>query len=264
MRYAMLIDTTLCVGCYECERACAERWGFPEDAETHLLTDTQNTAVLTKGEAYVPRLCMHCADPTCVSVCPVGAFEKTSAGPVIYDADKCIGCRYCMQACPFDVPRYQWNSLNPKVSKCDLCHDRILNGEKPACVEICPTEARLFGPLDEIIREAQRRVKENPDTYYPKIYGLQEVGGTSIIYLAATSFEELGFPVNLPDHPLPDLTWEVMSKIPNYVFWGTTLLGGIWWITNRRKEVAAYEHKLRDMERNNPSRRFDIHDDGHS
>ena len=254
MTYAILIDTTLCIGCYACEAACAERWGFPE-SDVHELSSTKNTTVKTVNDINVPRLCMHCQDPTCVSVCPVGAFTKTAEGPVVYDADKCIGCRYCMQACPFDVPRYQWNSLNPKVSKCDMCRDRILKGGKPACVEVCPVQARIFGPLDEIIGEAKKRVAEHPETYYAKIFGLREAGGTSVIYLAAKPFEQLGLRTGVPDHPLPQLTWAVMQKIPDYVFWGGTLLGGIWWITNRRKEVQAYERKLKEMEESNPSGR---------
>src|SRR5574341_8867 len=124
MQYGILIDTTKCIGCYACEQACAERWGFPTDSEAHELSSTQNTAVKTIDDMYLPRMCMHCQNPTCASVCPVGAFEKTPEGPVVYDADKCIGCRYCMQACPFDVPRYQWSSLNPRVSKCDMCRER--------------------------------------------------------------------------------------------------------------------------------------------
>jgi formate dehydrogenase iron-sulfur subunit len=154
-----------------------------------------------------------------------------------------------MQACPFDVPRYQWNSLNPKVTKCDMCRDRVLQGQKPACVESCPAEARVFGPLDEIIKEAKKRVAEQPEVYHGNIYGVKEAGGTSVIYLAAKPFGELGLRMNLPEHPLPDLTWAVMQRIPNYVFWGGTLLGGIWWITNRRKEVQALEHKLRAMQK---------------
>jgi len=250
MQYGILIDTTKCVGCYACEQACSERWGFPTDNEIHELSSIKNTAMKTVNETYVPRMCMHCQDPTCASVCPVGAFQKTAEGPVVYDADKCIGCRYCMQACPFDVPRYQWHSLNPKVTKCDMCRDRILQGQKPACVESCPAEARVFGPLDEIIKEAKKRVAEQPGVYHGKIYGVKEAGGTSVIYLAAKPFGELGLRMNLPEHPLPDLTWAVMQKIPNYVFWGGTLLGGIWWITNRRKEVQALERKLRSMQEN--------------
>jgi formate dehydrogenase iron-sulfur subunit len=262
MEYGILIDTTLCVGCYECEKACAERWGFALDTEAHKLSSTSNTAIHTVNDVYVPHMCMHCDDPTCASVCPVGAFTKTREGAVVYDASKCMGCRYCMQACPFDVPRYQWDSLDPKITKCDMCHDRIVNGEKPACVEICPAEARMFGPLEDMIELAKKRMAENPNGYYNKIYGLKEAGGTSVIYLAAKPFEELALRTNLPDHPLPDLTWAVMSKIPNYVFWGATLLGGVWWITNRRKEVAAYELKLREMEEQNLSKRHALDDDG--
>lgn len=249
MQYGILIDTTKCVGCYACEQACAERWGFPAENEVHELSSIRNTAIKTVSETYVPRMCMHCQEPTCASVCPVGAFRKTAEGPVVYDADKCIGCRYCMQACPFDVPRYQWNSLNPKVTKCDMCRDRVLQGQKPACVESCPAEARVFGPLDEIIREAKKRVAEQPEVYHGKIYGVKEAGGTSVIYISAKPFAELGLRVNLPEQPLPDLTWAVMQKIPNYVFWGGTLLGGIWWITNRRKEVQALERKLNAMQK---------------
>ncbi len=253
MRYGILIDTTLCIGCYACEAACGERWGFPE-SDVHELSSLKNTTVKTMNDINVPRMCMHCQDPTCVSVCLVGAFTKTMEGPVVYDADKCIGCRYCMQACPFDVPRYQWNSLNPKVTKCDMCHDRILRGEKPACVQACPVEARIFGPLEDIIQGAKKRVADNPDKYYSKIYGISEAGGTSVIYLAAKPFDQLGLRTRVPEHSLPDLTWAVMQKIPDYVFWGSTLLGGIWWITNRRKEVQAFEQKLKQMEERNPSR----------
>jgi formate dehydrogenase iron-sulfur subunit len=245
--YGMLIDTTLCIGCYACEAADAERWGNPV-SEKHVLSSVQNTAVLQVDESYLPRMCMHCAEPTCASVCPVGAFKKTKTGAVVYDADKCMGCRYCMQACPFDVPKYQWNKLNPKVTKCDLCHERIEKGEKPACAEACPTGARTFGIVDELIREAQKRMYADSGKYYPSIYGVREAGGTSILYISDKSFEKLGLKTNLPNHPLQNLTWEILSKIPNYVFWGSTLLSGVWWITNRRKEVQAFELKLKEME----------------
>ncbi|MBS4028680.1 MAG: 4Fe-4S dicluster domain-containing protein [Ignavibacteriales bacterium] len=242
--YGILIDTTLCVGCYECENSCASRWGFPQN-DAHKLSSEKNTAVQNFGEIFVPRLCMHCQDPTCVSVCPVGAFTKTELGPVVYDAEKCIGCRYCMQACPFDVPRYQWNSVNPKVTKCDMCYERITRGEKPACVEACLPEARIFGKLEDLLTEAKKRISENPETYHSTIYGMNEVGGASILYLASKPFEQLEMRTNLPQYPLPDLTWAVLSKIPNYIFWGGTLLGGIWWLTNRRREVEAMERTLK-------------------
>jgi formate dehydrogenase iron-sulfur subunit len=245
----MLIDTTLCAGCYACEEADALRWGRPV-TQDHKLSSQLNTAVIQMDDAYVPRMCMHCADPTCASVCPVGAFEKTPEGAVAYDADKCMGCRYCMQACPFDVPKYEWDSITPKVTKCDMCHERAAKGGVPACVEACPTGARMYGNVTELVEEAKKRFAAEPSKYHPAIYGVKEAGGTSILYISDRPFEKLGLKVNLPDHPLPNLTWAILSKIPNYVFWGGTLLGGVWWITNRRKEVMAYEQKLKDMNKN--------------
>jgi formate dehydrogenase iron-sulfur subunit len=136
-----------------------------------------------------------------------------------------------------------------------MCHDRIGKGEQPACVESCPAGARFFGTLEEVTAEAKRRLRESPDTYHQNIYGLNEAGGTSVLYLAGRSFDQLGLRTNLPHQPLPGYTWAVMSKIPNYVFWAGTFLGGIYWITNRRKEVQDFERHLREMERKNPSRR---------
>ncbi|MBI5464198.1 MAG: 4Fe-4S dicluster domain-containing protein [Ignavibacteriales bacterium] len=251
-RYGMLIDTTTCVGCYECENACAIKWGNPT-SDVPKLSASRNTAVATVNDVNVPHLCMHCADPTCASVCPVGAFSKTPEGPVVYNADKCIGCRYCMQACPFDIPKYEWSSTNPKVAKCNLCSERITRGQKPACVEVCPAEARIFGTIDDLILLAQKKIQDNPVQYINHIYGVKEAGGTSVLFLSGRSFEEIGLKAGLPDHPLPTLTWQVLSHIPNYVFWGSTMLAGIWWITNRRKEVAAYERALRKLDRRSPN-----------
>jgi formate dehydrogenase iron-sulfur subunit len=243
-RSGMLIDTTLCVGCYECETACAQRWGNPDPDDVHELSDQQNTAVKLISDVNVPILCMHCEHPTCASVCPVGALEKKESGAVVYDVTKCIGCRYCLQACPFQIPRYQWKSLNPKVSKCDLCYQRTTEGKLPACVEACPTGSRSYGDRGQLVAEARRRIREKPSEYIHAIYGEKEVGGTSTLYLAAKPFHQIGLKAGMPERPLPELTWNVMSKIPNYVFWSGTLLAGIAWMTNRRKEVAEYEQRL--------------------
>ncbi|GJQ21191.1 MAG: formate dehydrogenase [Bacteroidia bacterium] len=256
-QYGILIDITRCVGCLACEEACAEKWGMSEAGSTEV-SAFRNTEVREVDGVYVPKQCMHCADPTCVSVCPVGAFTKTPEGPVIYEPDKCMGCRYCLQACPFDVPKYEWDSLNPAVRKCNMCHERILQGKQPACVETCPAEARTFGILDNLVEEARKRIAESPETYENRIYGVREAGGTSVLFLAPKPFDQLGLKTNLPEHPLPTLTWEVLSKIPNYVFWSSTLLAGIWWITNRRNEVQAYEAALKKLEergngRNHPT-----------
>jgi len=244
MGKAILYDSTLCIGCRLCEGACAERWGLPYDdkiAAEEKLSAHKLTAVQTHGERFSRRLCMHCEDPTCASVCPVGAFRKTALGPVVYDEARCIGCRYCMLACPFQVPAYTWNSRLPVVKKCDLCYERQQAGLTTACAEACPTGATISGERDALIAEARRRIAENPGQYYDRIYGIEEVGGTSVLFLSAVPFEELGFRAGLPREPLPLLTWRALSHVPDIVVVGTVLLGGVWWITHRREEVAAAE-----------------------
>lgn len=246
-RRAMLVDLTQCVGCGMCQAACKEENGLSPDPEA-TLSPTAYTAVEERGETYVRRMCQHCLDPTCVSVCPVGAFSKTPAGPVLYDESKCLGCRYCIQACPFDVPRYEWGSTYPRVQKCRFCAPRLARGEQPACAEICPTGATKFGDREELIREARERMQAEPGKYVDHIYGLDEVGGTSILYLSSVPFEQLGFRVQLPHEPLPEYTERVLSKLPAVVAVGGVMLYGIWWITNRRGEVQRLERRLAEME----------------
>jgi len=242
---ALLIDLTLCVGCNACQLACKEANGLSEEEET-TLSHSAYTALEEHGEVYVRRMCQHCQDPTCVSVCPVGAFEKTPEGPVLYDESKCIGCRYCMQACPFQVPRYEWGSTYPRVRKCIFCAGRLSEGLQPACAESCPTGATIFGEREELVRIAHQRMAENPDTYVPRIYGLEEVGGTSVLYLSSVPFEDLGFKTNLQKSAMPVLTWNVLSKIPSVVAVGGAFLYGIYWITNRRDYVRAVEEQERE------------------
>ncbi|MEX0737695.1 MAG: 4Fe-4S dicluster domain-containing protein [Bacteroidota bacterium] len=244
---AMLIDITLCVGCNACQVACKEENGLA-DTEEHILSPTAYTVLNEYDGTYVRRMCQHCDDPTCVSVCPVGAFTKTEAGPVLYDADKCIGCRYCMQACPFQVPRYEWADNYPRVQKCKFCAGRLEKGLQPACAEACPTGATKYGDRDDLIREAHERIKAEPEKYVNKVYGVEEVGGTSILYISSVPFEELGFKTNLSKIPLPTLTWNALSKIPTVVAVGGVFLYGVWWITNRRTEVQQFEAKLKEMD----------------
>lgn len=242
MSKAILVDTTRCIGCGACVAACKEANGLPQNEEKELTAKTFNV-VETRGTVYVRKFCMHCQDPTCVSVCPVGAFRKTAAGPVVYDADRCIGCRYCMMACPFGVPRYEWDAVLPKVQKCTMCAPRQAQGQQPACTESCPVEGAIFGERDELLREARRRIGENPSSYIDRIYGEREAGGTSVLYLSAVPFETLGFPAHVPHDPLPMYTYRVLAKIPSVVTLGGVFLGGLWWITNRRAEVARAERE---------------------
>jgi len=270
MSKSILVDTTKCIGCGACATACKVVNDLPLDdpaaakdrpsggvgedalvtfAQSHGTVDGKLSAetlnvVQTHGSIFVRRFCMHCQEPTCASVCPVGALRKTAAGPVVYYADRCMGCRYCMMACPFGIPRYEWKAALPKVKKCTMCAPRQAKGLQPACTEVCPVQAGIFGERDDLLREAEKRLREEPTKYFQHVYGKEEVGGTSVLYLSTVPFEQLGLPANLPRDPMPLLTYRVLSKIPNLVTLGGLLLGGIWWITNRREEVAKAEGEV--------------------
>jgi formate dehydrogenase iron-sulfur subunit len=244
MSKAVLYDSTLCIGCRACEQACAERWSLPynekigaeEQVSAHKLT-----TIRTHGDKYSRKLCMHCAEPTCVSVCPVGALRKTALGPVVYDQSKCMGCRYCLTACPFQVPVYEWSSRLPRVRKCDMCYDRQVAGKPTACSEACPVGATITGDRDALIAQAKKRLADKPGQYYQHIYGLQEVGGTSVLFLSAVPFDQLGLRTDLPKDALPVRTWAALSHVPDVVSIGAVLMGGVYWITHRREEVAKAE-----------------------
>jgi formate dehydrogenase iron-sulfur subunit len=238
MSYALLLDTTRCVGCMACQRACQEEHGFPVREEP-ALSATAYTAVESRDDVYVRRMCMHCEYPSCVSVCPVAALRKTPEGPVVYDAKACMGCRYCLVACPFNVPRYEWDSVTPRVQKCTMCHHRITQGKLPACVEACPAEAVTFGTRSEMLTEARTRILSNPDQYVAKIYGEKLVGGTSVFVLASVPFERLGLKEGLAEHPMPELTWKELSKIPEVVTLGGVFMMGLFWIIDRRNRHMA-------------------------
>ena len=248
MSKAILYDATLCIDCKACEKACADSNHLPYNdaiAAEQKQSDHKFTVVLDKVQEgkFMRRLCMNCLDPTCVSVCPVAALRKTADGPVSYDASRCIGCRYCMMACPFDVPKYEWNSLFPRIRKCDMCAERVATGKQTACAEACPTGATKFGDRDALIAEAQDRIAKNPSQYVNHIYGLNEVGGTSVLMLSSIPFEKFGLPTNVGATPPPWFTYRVLSRLPDLVTLVGITLGGIWWITNRREAVAAAEGK---------------------
>jgi formate dehydrogenase iron-sulfur subunit len=242
----LLIDTTRCVGCGACYQACKEKNELPvltTEVSEEKLADQTYTVVQKRAGRYVRKLCMHCQEPTCVSVCPVGALRKTELGPVAYDEDSCMGCRYCMQACPFDVPKYEWSKVLPRISKCSLCEDRLEAGLATACAGVCPTGATTFGLRADLIEEARSRIRSHPGRYVDHIYGLEEVGGTSVLLISDVTPDLLGYPTNLSNDPLPLLTWQVLEKIPSAVAVGGVVLSGIWWITNRRAEVQRAEGK---------------------
>jgi formate dehydrogenase iron-sulfur subunit len=242
----ILNDTTLCTGCERCVEACKQEnhlgADLPRPWKQRIddLSSTRFTTVVRReGSRFVRRQCRHCRQPACVSACIVGALQKTAEGPVIYDSNKCIGCRYCIMSCPYGIPRYDWESSIPYVRKCTLCYPRIRAGRSPACVEACPEKATIFGPRDELIIEARRRIKQNPERYLHAVVGETEVGGASVIYVSDISLGFLGYKPELGDQPLPALTWSALSKVPPLIVGMGGLMTGIYWVIKRRIKLAA-------------------------
>ncbi len=248
--FAILTDTTLCTGCETCVHACKSTYKLGRDRawrwKTKIddLSSTRFTTIIRRpGGKFVRQQCRHCAQPACASACIVGALHKTDIGPVVYDENRCMGCRYCMMACPYGIPRYSWEAQVPLVRKCILCYDRIRTGGQPACTEACPYKATIFGPRDQLIAEAHRRFAANPGKYYPreapKIYGEHEVGGTCVLYISNVSLDFLGWRPNLGDEPLPALTWAALSKVPPIVLGVAGLMSGVYWFIGRRMKIHA-------------------------
>ena len=248
----VLVDLTKCIGCRGCQVAC-KSWNersssikptvmsgvFTNPPKLNSETYTHITYIEQElqGEPawhFVKDQCMHCKDPACVSACPVKALEKIKTGPVVYHYDRCIGCRYCMIACPFHIPKYEWEkALTPWVQKCTFCSERIANGLIPACIKVCPTQVMYYNDLDAVLAEADRRLKKHPTRYVDHIYGKKEAGGTAWVYLSNVPFEKLGFNMNIPEVRLPSLTWASLKIIPAEVGIFAAVLGGIAWWRNR-------------------------------
>ena len=265
MANGMLIDTTRCIGCRGCQVACkswhdlpSSKTGFTGTGENPAYLDANNfTRVLFAETAtadgaprwtFVKRQCMHCLEPACASVCPVGALVKTASGPVVYEDDRCIGCRVCMLACPFNVPKYEWTARVPYVRKCTFCADRQAAGLKPACATTCPSEAIQFGDRDELLREAHRRIDANPGRYHATVFGEHTGGGTSVLYMSAMPFEALGilhqaFRSDIGDSPhgRPGREWN--AKVPWIAVGVGGVAVGLYQLNKRRAEVKAKEGK---------------------
>lgn len=207
---AMLYDNTLCTGCKACMPACSEANGLPPDTALSgglwqmpldLNAKTKNIIKLYEGPeppdfAFVKRQCMHCLDPACVTGCPFGALMKNRWGAVTWDGFRCIGCRYCEVACPFEIPKFEWSRWNPKIVKCEFCFDqRLTHGRQPACTEVCPTGAVIFGKRADLLARAKARVTAAPGTYFEnRVYGEHEAGGTQVLYLSHVAFDKIGLP----------------------------------------------------------------------
>lgn len=250
---AILTDITRCVGCDRCVEACKRENALGEDKPRRWkrsiddLSSTRYTTVVQReGGRYVRRLCRHCLEPACVSACLVGAMQKTPEGAVVYDTEQCMGCRYCMLACPYGIPRYDWDLAVPYVRKCSMCHHRIVQGKKPACVEACTEKATIFGDRDELIREAHRRIEMQPSKYIGKVFGEREVGGSSVLYLSDIPLGFLSVGTRLEEGPLPSLTWAALNKVPAVAVGMGALMTGTWWVIGRRRRLEQEVAKSAD------------------
>jgi Fe-S-cluster-containing dehydrogenase component len=265
----LLYDGTLCIGCRACIPACKEANGMPPertalaagnywDAPLDISGKTLNVIKayrdgaglhkdrVTDGFAFTKVSCMHCVDPSCVSACPVSAMTKDkTTGIVKYNEDACIGCRYCVAACPFGVPRFQYDKPFPKIAKCQLCQHRLGEGRFAACAEVCPTGATLYGPVAELKLEIARRRALAPGTkttfprgrvggsdkysgtvgtYVDHVYGEREIGGTQVLHLSGVPFELLNKP-NLPDVAPASISESVQHAIYNHLIAPVGFLG---------------------------------------
>ena len=244
--FAILTDTTKCTGCETCVAACKVENGLDKDQSRRwkdridALSSTRFTTILQRpGGHFVRQQCRHCQDPACVSACIVGALVKTDEGPVIYDGDKCMGCRYCMLACPYGIPRYDWDQPIPYVRKCTMCYQRIEEGQQPACTAACPEGATIFGTRAEMLAVAHDRIKQQPGKYVNRVYGEHEVGGTSVLYISDIPLGFLGWQPDLGETPLPKLTWASLTKVPPVIVGMAAAMSGIYFIIGRRMRLQA-------------------------
>jgi formate dehydrogenase iron-sulfur subunit len=255
--FGVLHDIARCIGCRKCEQACntVNQLGDTEKPfdDLSVLEHKRRTgeSVYTvvnkfKGEPdiFVKKQCNHCQEPACASACFVKALRKDETGTVEYIESLCVGCRYCMVACPFNIPAYTYNDpLTPKVTKCTMCLPRIKEGKLPACVEICPKEALIFGKRDELIKMAWGRINKSPGQYIEHVYGEHEMGGTSWLYLSPVSFESIGMREDLGTTSAPELTSGALGAVPIVVGLWPVLLTGIYAISKRKEKIAEQESK---------------------
>ncbi|MEG2005475.1 MAG: 4Fe-4S dicluster domain-containing protein [Bilophila sp.] len=254
----VLHDTTLCIGCRRCEQACATVNTLPKPEKpftdlTVLDTTRRTTAkewtVVNKykpvsmgKDVFRKAQCLHCAEPACASACFVKAFTKNPDGSVTYDPSLCVGCRYCMIACPFNIPGYTYDrALNPLVQKCTLCHPRLQEGKLPGCVEACPTGALVFGKRKDLVRIAWERISAHPKRYQDHVYGEHEMGGTAWMTISGAPFSALGLDENLGTKPAADYTSAALGAVPMVVGIWPVLLGGAYAITKRKEQISAEE-----------------------
>jgi Fe-S-cluster-containing dehydrogenase component len=255
----VLFDATRCIGCRKCEEACnrVNELPAPEkpfadlgvmerarrtDARAYTVVNRYEGAPGAPGPVFRKIQCNHCLEPACASACFVRAFTKNANGAVTYDETVCVGCRYCMIACPFEIPAYEYDkAFTPRIMKCTFCHPRLVKGQLPGCVEICPAEALTFGKRRHLLKIARERIEQYPGRYRDHIYGESEMGGTAWLTLAGVPFRDLGMREDLGVTPAPELTKGALSVVPIVAGMWPVLLTGIYAISQRRDKIAREE-----------------------
>ena len=255
----MLYDATLCIGCKACVVACAEANELPRDvtrdglhqAPEDLNAFTKNIIKLYKPQdhspdSFVKQQCMHCLDPACVAACPFKSLWKDEGnGVVAWEPSRCIGCRYCEIACPYHVPKFEWNAFNAKIVKCEFCRPRLDKGFEPACTSVCPTHAVIFGAREDLLSQAKERIEQSPDKYFEKrVYGEHEAGGTQVLYLSHVPFDDIGLP-NLGTVAIPErLKWQKLL----YKFLALPLLMYAMLASVMKKNWTEHQKEMREEE----------------
>jgi Fe-S-cluster-containing dehydrogenase component len=214
----LLYDATKCVGCKSCMVACNQANDLAPDTRTDGLHQapaavnsfTKNIIKLYRtadgsDHSYFKQQCMHCADPGCMAACMFGGLRKDKeTGIVWWNGSLCVGCRYCEIACPFHIPAFTWDGFNPKITKCELCRERLGKGLQPGCTTVCPTQAVIYGRREDLLKEAKRRIFASPGRYFEnKVYGEVDGGGTQVLYLSRVAFDKLGLPA-LGEDSIPE------------------------------------------------------------
>ncbi len=250
---AVLVDTTRCVGCRACEAACAEANDLtpPPVGDAVLAglrpTTPERLTVVNRfqapdgGPRFAKRQCMHCVEPACASACPVRALDKLPGGPVTYNPERCMGCRYCMVACPFEIPKYEYSRAVPRVRKCTFCAARQARGLAPACTSVCPSGALTFGKRGELVEEARRRVYGPGSRYVHHVYGEHEAGGTNWLYVSDVDFAQLAMKVTVNDASYPQLVKGALGVPPFVMTLWPPLLMGIYAFSHRKEKVEHEE-----------------------
>ncbi len=260
--FGVLYDNTRCIGCRTCEAACNKVNGLPPpgrpfddlsvldnkrrtDAGKYMVINKYDRIAKVKDPLFARTGCNHCLEPACASSCFVRAYTKTESGAVTYDSSVCVGCRYCMIACPFNIPTFEYDKvLSPRVMKCTMCYDtRLVKGQLPGCVEACPTESFSFGKRKELLKMAHERMRRFPDRYVDHVYGESEMGGTSWLYLSGVPFRQIEMREDLGVTPAPALTSSALASVPMVVGTWPLLLMGIHAVSKRKEKIAKEEQE---------------------